>query len=95
MDFLLKNKKYSEKEFDHIASVAKGKGISLSESAESEKDYITYQREKVAKESKIPEPSTKQSIFKKPIDKITPKEVRAMTVKEKEEYLNKLGWGKK
>jgi len=60
VDFLLANrdKNYSEEEFDHIASVAERKGISLEEAAKSEEDYINYQRTKVAQEKKTPEPSS-------------------------------------
>jgi len=60
VDFLLANrdKNYSEDEFDHIASVAERKGISLEEAAKSEEDYINYQRDKVAQEKKTPESSS-------------------------------------
>jgi len=60
VDFLLKNreKNYSEEEFNHIAVVAKERGISLEDAAKSEEDYIKYQREKVEKAKNVPEPSS-------------------------------------
>jgi len=75
IDFLLENasKKYSADEFDHIALVAKEKGISLNRAAKQEKDYITFNREKVAKEKKIPESGNVQS--EKPIKGLDPKDM--------------------
>jgi len=60
VDFLLahKDKNYTEDEFNHIATVAKEYDISLEEAALLEDDYIQYRREKVAKDKKIPEPSS-------------------------------------
>lgn len=75
VDFLLNNKDVSENEFDHIATVAARKGISLSEAAGQEKDYIQYQREKVANEKKVPgSTSTGFSSSDKQISKDTPAE---------------------
>lgn len=58
VDFLMEHKDYAEEEFNHISTVAKEFDISLDEAAELEKDYIQYRREKVAKEKKIPAPSS-------------------------------------
>jgi len=57
IDFLLSNsdKKYSEEEFEHIALIADRKRLSLSEAAKIEENYIQFNRDKVAKEKKIPE----------------------------------------
>jgi len=63
VDFLLTHKKedYSEDEFNHIAVVAKERGVSLEEASKSEKEYVDFQREKVAKKNNIPEPSSPSS----------------------------------
>lgn len=58
VEFLLKNKEYSEEEFDHIAGVAKNRNISLSEAAKSEKDYIQFKRKKADDENKVLSPSS-------------------------------------
>jgi len=87
-------KEYSPKELDFLQKISKIDGISPQEAAETEeaKLYIAALREKVAKESQTPEPSTKQSFSKKSIDKITPDDVSKMNQKEKEDYLTKTGW---
>jgi len=61
VDFLMGNKDFSEEEFNHIATVSKEFDVSLEEAAELEKDYIQYRREKVAKEKKVPAPSSPSS----------------------------------
>jgi len=58
VDFLIEHKDYSEEEFNHISTAAKEFDISLDEAALLEEDYIQYRREKVAKEKKIPAPSS-------------------------------------
>jgi len=65
VDFLLKNKDYSEEEFEFISSFAKAKGISIPQAAESKdvKDYLDFQRRKVAEENKIPEASFRSNKF--------------------------------
>lgn len=75
VDFLLHNKDVSENEFDHIATVAARKGISLTEAIEQEKDYIQFTRDKVANEKKIPgSTSTDFSSSEKKISADTSKE---------------------
>jgi len=58
VNFLLTHKDVSEEEFDHIATVAASKEISLSEAAEQEKDYFDFRRKKVAEDNKTPAPSS-------------------------------------
>jgi Rieske Fe-S protein len=70
VEFLVKNRDYNEDEYDHISTVAKRKGVGLKEAAEMEKDYINFQREKVAEKTKTPSPS--QSGFSSYDKKITP-----------------------
>jgi hypothetical protein len=63
VEFLIKNREYNEEEFDHIATVAARKGVSLDEAAKAESEYITFKREKVANENKTPSPSSVQSFL--------------------------------
>ena len=58
VEFLIKNRDFNEEEFDHVATVASRKGMSLQEAAEAEKEYITFRREKVNSGKKIPSPSS-------------------------------------
>jgi len=90
-------KDYSPEELDYIQLIAKAKGISPEEAAKTEEAtlYISARRQKVEAEKKTPEPSTKQSISEKPVEKITSEDLAKMSVKEKEEYLEKIGWHKK
>jgi len=87
-------KDYGPSELDFIQMMSKVKNISPEEAAQTEeaKLYIAAKREKVAKEKQTPEPSTKQSISKKPIDKITLEDMDKMSLKEKEDYLTETGW---
>ena len=78
VDFLMEHKDYSEEEFNHISTVAKEFDISLDEAAELEGDYIQYRREKVAKEKKIPEPSSPSFETKG----LTPEEIGKMSDEE-------------
>lgn len=90
-------KEYEPEELDFIQMMAKAKDISPQEAAQSEeaKLYIAAKRVKVAKEKQIPEPSTKVSPSKKPIEKITADEIDEMSLKEKEEYFIARGMMKK
>ena len=84
VDFLLHSKDVSEDEFDHIATVAARKGISLSEAKEQEKDYIQFTRDKVANEKKIPgSTSTDFSSSEKKISSDTPPEEADKILKER------------
>lgn len=75
VEFLLKNKDYSEEEFDHISNVASRRGISLTEAAKAEGDYIQFRRDKVEQDKKIPDSTSPDSgSFEKKITKDTPKE---------------------
>lgn len=82
VDFLLTHREFTQVEFDHIATVAQRKGTSLEDAAESEKGYTNYQREKVAKEKKIPESSSPGGVSKK----FTSKELEDMKDEEFKEY---------
>lgn len=73
VDFLIQSqgKNYSDEEFDHIATVAARKGVSLPEAANSEGDYIKFQRDKVAEKNKVPAPgsaSATSSVEKSPAE---------------------------
>ena len=61
VEFLIKNRDYNEEEFDHIATAAQRKGVSLEEAAKAESEYIAFRREKVAKEKQTPSPSSVSS----------------------------------
>jgi len=93
VEFRAKNPDYSDSEYDHVSHIAKEKGVSLEKAAESEKDYIQFQREKVAKQNNAPEPSSKQETPKKSPSEITGKELKDMSVEEKEEYFRSIGAG--
>lgn len=90
-------REYSPEELDFIQMMSKAKSISPEEAAKTEeaKLYISARRQKVEAEKSIPEPSTKQSLSKKPIEQITPADVSAMSLKEKEEYFTAMGLIKK
>ena len=91
-------KEYNSEELDFIQMMSKAKSISPEEAAKTEeaKLYISARRQKVEADKSTPDPSTKQSLSKKPFDKITPEDVSNMTLKEKEEYFTKTGMmGKK
>lgn len=87
-------KDYNPEELDFIQMMSKAKSISPEEAAKTEeaKLYISARRQKVEAEKSTPEPSTKQSPSKKPIDKITPDDVSKMGQKDKEDYLRETGW---
>jgi hypothetical protein len=89
VEFLVKNRDYNEDEYDHIATVAKRKGVGLKEAAEMEKDYINFQREKVVEKTKTPSPS--QSGFSTYDKKITPETSPKDIDKILEERAKKLG----
>jgi hypothetical protein len=75
VDFLIKNRDYNEEEFDHIASVAQRKGLSIEDAAKAESDYIAFRRQKVAEQNKIPSSSQAgSSQYSKRISADTPAE---------------------
>ena len=88
-------KEYSSEELDFIQMMSKAKGISPEEAAQTDEAnlYIAARRTKVEDEKSKLEPSTKQSPTEKSVDDVTPEDIRKMTVSQKEEYLNKIGWG--
>jgi len=92
VDFLLQNqdKKYTEEEFEHIATVAARKGISLSEAAKQEEDYIQYRREKVAEKNKVPAPTSPFTASSLTPDLVQKELKKAKTMAEKKEILRKL-----
>lgn len=89
-------KDYNSEELDFIQMMSKAKNISPEEAAKTEeaKLYISARRRKVEAEKSMPEPSTKQDISKKPIEDITNKDLDNMSLKQKEGYLQKVGWVK-
>lgn len=90
-------KEYSPEELDFIQMMSKSKGISPEEAAKTEEAniYIAARRAKVEEENSKLEPSTKQSPTEKSVSDVTSKDLKNMTVSEKEEFLEKLGWGNK
>jgi hypothetical protein len=73
VEFLIKNRDVNEEEFEHIATAAARKGISLDDAAKAEKDYIDFRREKVNSNKKTPSPSSAGfPSFEKQITKDTP-----------------------
>ncbi|MHA1482586.1 MAG: hypothetical protein ACTSQA_04010 [Candidatus Heimdallarchaeaceae archaeon] len=86
---------YSEEEVEFITRNSTDKSIDGIINASKDdwvKTAIQAKREKVAKENKTPEPSTKQDFSEKPVEDITEEELAAMPLKKKEEYLRKIGW---
>lgn len=85
---VLKLKDYTPKELEFIETVAHGKGISPEEAVDlpEVKDFVRFMREKVEKEQKTPEPSTRTSPSKKPFEEITPEDLNKMSLEEKEKY---------
>lgn len=85
---VLKLKDYSPAEIEFIETVARGKGIPPEEAVDlpEVKEFIMYQREKVAKEQRTPEPSTRTSPSKKSFEEITPEDLSKMSLEEKEKY---------
>jgi len=85
---------YNEEEVEFITRNASDDSIGgVIEATKDEwvKTAIQAKREKVVKEKQIPEPSTKQDFSEKPFREVTPAELDAMSVKDKEEYLTKMG----
>lgn len=92
VDFLLVNRDFNKQEFDHISAVSKRDSISLSEAAEKEMDYISFRRQKVAEENKIPSSSAaKGSSLKKTTEEIL--KMTSAEVQAYEEQLNKADEG--
>ena len=90
-------KEYNSEELDFIQMMSKAKSISPEEAAKTEeaKLYISARRQKVEADKSTPEPSTKQDVSKKSLDKITPEDVTNMSKEEKEDYFVKIGMMKK
>jgi len=86
---------YTEDEVEFITRNASKKSIQGIIDASKDdwvKTAIQAKREKVVKENQKLEPSTKQSPAEKDLDKVTAEDLRAMTVKQKEEFLIAKGW---
>jgi len=88
---------YNSEELDFIQMMSKAKDISPEEAAKTEeaKLYISARRQKVEADKSTPEPSTKQDVSKKSLDKITPEDVTNMSKEAKEDYFIKIGMMKK
>ena len=88
-------KDYSPEEVDFISKIAKAEGVSLEEAVKMPEVqlYIQARREKVAKEQKVPEPSSPSSTTKE----ITPEEIAKMSDEEfrkfEEEMKKKMAGG--
>lgn len=88
--------KFNEDEIEFITRNATDKsvdGILKASKDEWVNDAITARREKVAKEKKNIEPSTKVSPSDKTLDEVSPKDLKNMSSKERNEILEKAGWG--
>jgi len=82
VEFLLTNRDINELEFKHIAAVSKRDNVSLQEAAKREMDYISFRRQELQKQNKIPSSSaSKSSSFKK-----SPEEIANMSSAELRAY---------
>jgi hypothetical protein len=79
---------YSPEELDFISTISKAKNISLEEAARSEdvQLWIKARREKVAKESQPPPPTSKQIPEKKSFEEWTTEDVQKASFQELEEF---------
>jgi hypothetical protein len=87
---------FSDEEIEFITRNSEDKtpeGIINASKDEWVKTAIEAKREKVEKESKNLEPSTKVSPSDKDLDDISPKELKSLSKKERDEILEKAGWG--
>jgi len=87
---------YSEEEVEFITRNASEKSIEGIVDASKDdwvKTAILARREKVVNEKKTLEPSTKQSLSEKSVEDTTNQDLRNMSVKNKEKFLEKIGWG--
>ena len=88
VEFLLKNRDFDEKEFEHIAAVAQRKAgkvdlESLGEAKESEKEYISFLRKKVENQRKSPGSTTATGVAK--VQK-SPEEISKMDSAQHQKY---------
>ena len=83
VEFITRNA--SDKSIDGIISATKDEWVDTA---------IQAKREKVEKEKQIPEPTTTQTISKKAVEDITADDLEKMSIKEKEDYLQKVGFHK-
>ena len=81
-------KEYNPEELDHISLISKAKDIPLEEAARSEEVqlYIKARREKVAKETTPPQPSTKSLPEKKEFSEWTTEDVKTASLEDLEEF---------
>jgi len=81
-------KDYAPDEIDFLEVIARGKGIDPVEALNTEefKLFLEAKRQKVAQESKIPQPSTKQTPSQKGYADLTPEDVDKLPVDEKFKY---------
>jgi hypothetical protein len=81
-------KDYSPEELDYISLISKAKNIPLEEAARSEEVqlYIQARREKVAKQTQPPPPSTKTLPEKKDFSEWTSEDIRNASLQELEEF---------
>lgn len=83
-------KEYNDEELEYIQLLARAKNISPVEAAKTKeaKLYIAALREKVEKENKTPEPSTRQAASTADLEKISPMEVKNLPESKQIEWVN-------
>lgn len=81
-------KDFSPEELDYISLISKAKRIPMEEAVKTDEVslYIQARREKVAKESKVPEPSTKQIPSTKDYSEWTTEDIKNASMEELEKY---------
>jgi len=81
-------KDYNPEELDYISLISKAKNISLEEAARSEEVqlYIQARREKVAKQTTPPPPSTKTLPEKKEFSEWTSEDIKSASLQDLEEF---------
>jgi len=81
-------KDYSSEELDYISLISKAKNIPLEEAARSEEVqlYIQARREKVAKQTTPPPPSTKTLPEKKEFSEWTSEDIKNAALEDLEEF---------
>lgn len=81
-------REFSPEELDYISLIARAKNIPIEEAVKTPEVslYIQAMREKVAKESKVPEPSTRQLPSEKDYSEWTEEDVRRASLEELEKY---------
>jgi len=81
-------KDYAPDEIDFLEVIAKGKGIDPVEALNTDefKLFLQAKRQKVAEESKVPQPSTKQAPSQKTYQDYTPEDVEKLPLDERLKY---------